>query len=119
LGECTRCGACVRVCIAARQGLATGASVLERSDRFTCAGCWKCVEACPEGVDIYGLMMQSRRYRELPESYKAAVRRIQSTGYAMPAEGVNAIREMYGLRPIRRVRRRVLEILLRASEPER
>jgi len=117
LGECTRCGACVRVCIAARRGTPTGASVLEREDPFTCAGCWKCVEACPEGVDIYALMLEARRRGRLPESFSFALRNILDTGYSMPVRGVNAIREMYGLPPIRRVKPEVVRKLLRDVKP--
>ena len=116
MGECTRCSACRLVCIAFKKGVPTGASVLERSDVFTCAGCWKCVEACPEGVDIYALMMRARRGSELPESYRSAVRRILATGYAMPMRGVNAIREMHGLRAVKRVKPEVIEKLLRGVE---
>jgi heterodisulfide reductase subunit C len=104
------------VCIALKRGLSMGASVLERSDAFTCAGCWKCVEACPEGVDIYALMLEARRRSGLPESYRLAVRRILTTGYAMPMRGVNAIREMHNLKAIRRVKPEVVRKLLRGVE---
>ena len=113
MGECTRCGACKRVCIAFKQGVPTGASVLEREDSFTCAGCWKCVEACPEGVDIYSLMMEARRRGKLPESFRMGIKYILETGYAMPVRGVNAIREMYGMSAIRKVKPEVVKKLLR------
>jgi heterodisulfide reductase subunit C len=101
------------VCIATRLGVPTGASVLEREDKFTCAGCWKCAEICPQGIDIYKLMMEARRKGELPESFRMGIRNILETGYAMPMRGVNAIREMYRLPPIERVKPEVVKKLLR------
>ena len=113
MGECTRCGACREVCIAFKLGVPTGASVLEREDIFTCAGCWKCIETCPEGVDIYRLMVEARRKGELPESFRIGIKNILDTGYAMPMRGINAIREMHRLPAIEKVKPGMVKKLLR------
>lgn len=97
---CRRCGACRGVCLVEDLSPEVESSVLEREDKFLCANCWKCMEVCPHQVDIYGIMMEARRKRNLPESFHISVKNIISTGYSMPMRGMASIREMYGLRPI-------------------
>ncbi len=89
------------MCIAVKLGGAESAPVHLRREIFTCSGCWRCVAACREGVDVYAEMMRSRRGRRLPESYRRALLRLLSSGIALPAGDVNALREMHGLRRVK------------------
>ena len=102
--KCTRCGVCREYCIAART---TGSSVTTilcggtETGAWNCSNCWKCVEACPEGVDVYSYMMERRRQEEPPAQYRKSYDNICGTGYSFPVEEINTIREMWGLGKIR------------------
>ncbi len=109
--ECTGCCRCSGVCIAVRLGGADPGPVHLRQRIFACAGCWRCLRACPEGVDVYSESMRTRRERELPESYRRALENIRATGIALPVRELNALREMHGLPPVRLPAKAVLRVL--------
>ncbi|NOZ82720.1 MAG: hypothetical protein GXN98_02725 [Euryarchaeota archaeon] len=101
MAECTSCCRCSEVCIAFKLGAVEHAPVHRRREVFTCTACWRCARACPEGVDIYRECMLARRRQGLPESYRRALLRLLSSGIAVPAGDVNALREMHGLGKVR------------------
>jgi heterodisulfide reductase subunit C len=68
---------------------------------WSCSNCWKCEESCPIGVDVYEMMMEKRRQEEAPVRYRKAYESICATGYSMPVDEINTIREMWGLKKIR------------------
>ncbi len=105
-GKCTGCGECRQYCIVARAGCASITAVLSDGSgkgAWNCTNCWKCVEACPEDVDIFTFMMKKRRELEPPAHYRRSFDNIRHTGYSMPIEDLNTIREMWGLDEIRKV----------------
>ena len=98
--ECKKCGDCRRCCMVARSGGQSIATILNgdgAAGAWNCANCWMCVDSCPEGVDIYQEMLARRRDEEAPASYRRSYENIRRTGYSMPVEDINTIREMWGL----------------------
>jgi heterodisulfide reductase subunit C len=70
---------------------------------WLCTSCWRCQEACPEGVDIYGLMMAQRRRESAPDGYRAAYENVLTCGLALevPQEELDQVRAAWGLEPVR------------------
>ena len=79
---------------------------------WNCVNCWKCIDVCPRGVDIYSLMMARRRQEEMPELIGKSVENITRTGCSIRLRGLNEIREMYGLKPLRMIKEKKVKILL-------
>jgi heterodisulfide reductase subunit C len=50
---------------------------------WLCSSCWRCQEACPEGIDIHRLMMEARRREAPPVWYGTSFERILVTGLAL------------------------------------
>jgi len=68
---------------------------------WLCSSCWRCQEACPEGVDIYGLMMEQRRREQPPAGYEAAFESVLACGVALQVsqEELDQVRAAWGLEP--------------------
>jgi len=101
---CIQCGTCVTVCPVERVGghaIVTFLADPEATDYsvWLCTSCWRCVEACPQGVDIYGLMMEQRRREPPPAGYEAAIASALSCGAALevPQEELDQVRADRGL----------------------
>ncbi len=116
---CIRCSRCKQLCIVEKLKPEVSSSVLERENPFLCASCWKCMDICPAGIDIYGMMMEARRKGRLPEDFKMSIENIINTGYSMPMRDINVIREMYGLEPIETVSPEIVKKLLRGVNAKR
>jgi Fe-S oxidoreductase len=104
--SCSRCRLCERCCMVARAGGESVTTILcgdSETGAWNCANCWKCIETCPEGVDIQEIMMERRRQEPMPQRYKDAFNSIRRIGYVFPLEEVNVFREMWGLEPIKLV----------------
>ncbi len=71
------------------------------------------MEVCPAGIDIYNLMMEARRNKQLPESFEMSIKNILDTGYSMPMHGIASIREMYGLAPLEHPSSKIICTLLK------
>ncbi|GCC11845.1 hypothetical protein IPdc08_01908 [archaeon] len=71
------------------------------------------MEVCPAGIDIYNLMMEARRNKQLPESFEMSIKNILDTGYSMPMRGIASIREMYGLSPLEHPSSKIIGTLLK------
>ncbi len=71
------------------------------------------MEVCPAGIDIYNLMMEARRNKQLPESFEMSIKNILDTGYSMPMRGIASIREMYGLAPLEHPSSKIIGTLLK------
>ena len=101
---CNRCGICNKYCMAAASGGESVTTILSgesETGAWNCSNCGKCVEACPEGVDVYSYMMERRRQEEAPAAYRKSYDSICGSGYSFPVVEINTIREMWGLKPVR------------------
>jgi len=103
---CTQCGTCVTVCPVEKVGGHAIVTFLADPDAtdysaWLCTSCWRCQEACPGGVDIYGLMMEQRRREQAPTGYQAAFESILACGLALevPQEELDQVRAAWGLEP--------------------
>ncbi len=103
---CVQCGTCVTVCPVEKVGghaIVTFLADPEAADYsvWLCSSCWRCQEACPEGVDIYGLMMEQRRREQPPAGYEAAFESVLACGAALQVsqEELDQVRAAWGLEP--------------------
>lgn len=110
--DCSRCGNCARVCTLTSLGKGAEESVLDM-DPYLCSNCWKCLEVCPGTIDIYSIIMEARRNIKMPESFMFSLESILETGYSMPMEGVEHLREMFGLGKVRPVAGEKIKKLLK------
>ena len=86
--DCIQCGTCVTVCPVEMVGghaIVTFLADPSATDYsvWLCTSCWRCHEACPVGVDIYGLMMEQRRRERAPGGFQDAFERVISSGLAL------------------------------------
>lgn len=122
-GSCLQCGTCVTACPVEMVGghaIVTFLANPEATDYsvWLCTSCWRCQEACPEGVDIYGLMMEQRRREPAPAGYQAAFESILACGLALevPQGELDQLRAAWGLEPVRLPPSDLARTLLRADE---
>jgi len=121
---CLGCGLCVTVCPVEMVGGHAVVSFL--ADPATtdysvwlCTSCWRCQEACPGGVDIYGFMMEERRRQPAPEGYRQAFQNVLTCGYALcVGPEVNELRTAYGLEPVELIPPARVRALLERGEEE-
>ncbi len=108
--SCIQCGTCVTVCPVEMVGGHAIVSFLADPDAtdysvWLCTSCWRCQEACPGEVDIYGLMMEQRRAVSLqaPTGYRAAFESVLACGLALevPQGELDQVRAAWGLEPVR------------------
>ena len=120
--ECSKCGECRKTCIVEKYGgesITTILSGLSETGAWNCSNCWKCIDACPLGVDIYSVIIDRRREEPAPAAYREAFDNICRSGYIFPMEEVNASREMWGLDPVRLVDPGIISVLLKRCRKER
>ena len=105
---CLQCGACVAVCPVEMVGghaIVTFLSDPSATDYsvWLCTSCWRCQEACPAGVDIYGLMMEQRRREQAPAGYQAAFERVMACSLALEVsqKELDQVRAAWDLEPAR------------------
>ena len=105
---CIQCGTCVSVCPAEMAGGHAIVTYLADPDAtdysaWVCSSCWRCQEACPSGVDVYGLMMAQRRREPAPGGYQAAFDLVEACGFALEVtqEAIDQVRASWGLEPVR------------------
>lgn len=120
--SCIQCGACVAVCPVETVGGHAIVSFLADPDAtdysvWLCTSCWRCQEACPADVDIYGLMMEQRRREPAPAGYRAAFEHVLACGLALEVsqEELDRMRTAWGLEPVALPPRDLARILLRGS----
>jgi len=123
--SCIQCGTCATVCPVEMVGGHAIVSFLADPDTtdysvWLCTSCWRCQEACPAGVDIYGLMMEQRRAvnQQAPAGYQAAFESILACGAALevPQEELNQVRAAWGLEPVKLPPPGLARSLLRSDE---
>lgn len=83
-----------------------------KNGAWNCVNCWKCIEACPEEVDIYSFMMERRQHENIPSQIRDSIDNITNTGCALSLRGIDQIREMHGLQSLRLIGEQKLKTLL-------
>lgn len=79
---------------------------------WNCANCWRCIEVCPQGVNIFGFMMERRREEEIPELIRKGINGILNIGFWSGDIQFNEIRELCGLPPVRLLGREKVALLM-------
>lgn len=104
---CIQCGTCVTVCPVEKVGghaIVTFLADPSATDYsvWLCTSCWRCQESCPQGVDIYGLMMEQRRQEHPPAGYEAAIASVLACSAALevPQEELDQMRAAWGLEAV-------------------
>ena len=120
--DCIQCGTCVTVCPVEMVGghaIVTWLADPESTDYsvWLCTSCWRCQEACPQGVDIYGLMMEQRRNEPAPAGYQTAFENLLACGLALevPQEELDQARAAWELEPVELPPPDLARILLRGD----
>ncbi|MHB8142137.1 MAG: hypothetical protein ACYDGX_00525 [Thermoleophilia bacterium] len=117
--SCDQCGVCRECCIVEKLGGKAITTILSgdsETGAWNCANCWKCIESCPAGFDIYLAIIEHRRAEKAPASYREALDNICHYGYIFPMEEIDRIREMWGLPPVRRVDPKIIRKLTRKCQ---
>ena len=113
---CDQCGVCRDCCIVEKLGGEAVTTILggdSVTGAWNCANCWKCIESCPAGFDIYQAIIERRGAEEAPASYREALENICRYGYIFPMEEIDRIREMWGLPPVRQVDPEIIRKLIK------
>lgn len=112
---CNHCGICVDVCICVQMGRPSISSYLAKGEpggAWICSNCWRCEEVCPEGLDIFSIMMGKRRTETPPPLVQEALENIKNWGCAFRVQGLNVLRRAHGLKPMKMIEREKLVCLL-------
>ena len=92
--------------------IASELNELGRDGAWNCANCWRCIEACTRGVDIFGFMMKRRREEEIPELIRRGIDGIFRKGFWFGESQFNEVRELFGLPTVRFLGREKVGILI-------
>ncbi len=117
--QCRQCAACLDTCVVVAHGGASILSELTGDDQqgaWHCVNCWRCIERCPHGVDIYDVMMRRRRQEPVPPAIEGSIDRICRSGCALRIRDLNALRVMHGLDRLEIIDEETVNRLL--AEPE-
>jgi len=120
--DCIECGTCVTVCPVEMVGGHAIVTFLANPDAvdysaWLCTSCWRCHEACPTGVNIYGLMMEQRRRERAPTGYGKALEYVLASGLALTVfqEQLDQVRASWGLESVELPPLGLAQILLRTD----
>jgi heterodisulfide reductase subunit C len=120
--DCIECGTCVTVCPVEMAGGHAIVTFLANPDAadysaWLCMSCWRCHEACPTGVNIYGLMMEQRRRERAPTGYGKAFEYVLASGLALTVfqEQLDQVRASWGLESVELPPLGLAQILLRTD----
>lgn len=83
---------------------------------WNCASCWRCIEVCPQGVDIFGFMMKRRKEEEIPELIRKGIDGIFGSGFWFGDIQFNEVRESFGLPSVRFLGREKVALLMADGE---
>lgn len=113
--ECDQCMKCADYCIVTAMdghSIASELNELAEDGAWNCASCWRCIEACPQGVDIFRFMMQRRREEEVPELIRKGIDGILSNGFWFGDFQFNEVRESFGLSAVQFLGREKVALLM-------
>lgn len=117
--ECDRCMKCVGCCVVTEMGGHSIASELNEiigDGAWNCANCWKCIEICPQGVDIFGFMMKRRKEEGIPELIRKGFDGIFRKGFWFGDIQFNEVRESFGLPAVKLLGRKKVALLMAGEE---
>ena len=118
--ECDQCMKCADCCIITTMdgySIASELNELAENGAWNCASCWRCIEVCPQGVDIFGFMMKRRREEKIPELIRKGIDGIFRKGFWFGDIQFNEVRELFGLPAVRFLGREKVALLM-ADEGE-
>lgn len=113
--ECIQCGECIKDCIIVRYGGYSLVSILNRDSEkgaWNCSNCWKCIEACPVGIDIVKFLEKRRKIEKPPQAIAKGIEMVMKKGYFMDLVISNDFRENVGLKPLKFFKEAEIELLL-------
>ena len=118
--ECDQCMKCADCCVVTGMdghSIASELNELACSGAWNCANCWRCIEVCPQAVDIFGFMMQRRKEEEIPELIRKGIDGIFRKGFWFGDSQFNEVRGLFGLPAVRFLGREKMALLM-ADEGE-
>jgi len=83
---------------------------------WICSNCWRCEEVCPEGLDIFSIMMGQRRVETPPPMVVEATKNIKKCGCVYRIEDLNGLRKAHGLELIKMIGRQKLACLIEIEQ---
>ncbi len=110
--QCMKCADCCIVTTMDGHSIASELNELEGDGAWNCASCWKCIEICPQGVDIFGFMMKRRKAEGIPELIRKGIDGIFSTGFWFGEVHFNEVRESFALPAVRLLGREKVALLM-------
>lgn len=119
--ECDHCMRCADGCIITMMNghsITSELNELAKDGAWNCASCWRCIEVCPRGVDIFGFMMKRRMEEEVPELIRKGIDGIFRKGFWFGDIQFNEVRESFVLPAVRLLGREEIAMLM-AEEGER
>lgn len=117
--ECDQCMRCADYCmVTAVDGHSIASELNELADdgAWNCASCWRCIEVCPRGVDIFGFMMKRRREEGVPEPIRKGIDGVFRSGFWFGDIQFNEVRESFGLPAVRLLGREKVALLMADGE---
>lgn len=79
---------------------------------WNCANCWRCIDVCPHGVDIYGFMMKRRRQEQIPQPIRRGIDGIFRNSFWFGESQFNDVRISFGLPAVRFLDREKVAVLM-------
>ena len=96
--------------------IASELNELAEDGAWNCTNCWRCIEVCPQGVDIFGFMVKRRREEEIPELIRMGIEGVLNKGFWFGDIQFNEVRESFGLPAVKLLGRKKVALLMAGEE---
>ena len=117
--ECDQCMRCADCCVILKMdghSIASELNELAEDGAWNCTNCWRCIEVCPQGVDIFGFMVKRRREEEIPELIRMGIEGVLNKGFWFGDIQFNEVRESFGLPAVKLLGRKKVALLMAGEE---